>query len=171
MQLPDELITRAAYAATKSRYPERTSSFPASKFPRKPTNLAPFDLNGADTTQLMQIRGIGRGLSSRVVAYRARLGGFSREEQLGEIFNLPPDLVDSLRKYTFVSAGFAPTPIDVNSATLAELKEHPYVGLRLGRVLVAYRQQHGPYLQAADLRKIRILDDAAFEKLLPYLRF
>ncbi|SMB96824.1 hypothetical protein SAMN00120144_2928 [Hymenobacter roseosalivarius DSM 11622] len=171
MRLPDELPVRAAYATSKNRYPERSAPFPASKFPRKPTNLAPFDLNAADTTQLMQIRGIGRGLSGRVVAYRARLGGFSREEQLGEIYNLPPDLVDSLRKYTFVAAGFAPTPIDVNNATLAELKDHPYVGLRLGRVLVAYRQQHGPYQQATDLRKIRILDDATFEKLQPYLRF
>lgn len=173
MLLPDELParTRATYASTKSPYPERTAPFPASKFPRKPTNLAPFDLNAADTTQLMQIRGIGRGLSGRVVAYRARLGGFSREEQLSEIYNLPPDLVDSLRKYTFVAAGFAPAPIDVNNATLAELKDHPYVGLRLGRVLVAYRQQHGPYQQATDLRKIRILDDATFEKLQPYLRF
>jgi DNA uptake protein ComE-like DNA-binding protein len=171
MQLPDELPARAAYASTKSRYPEQPASFSASKFPRKPTNLAPFDLNAADTTQLMQIRGIGRGLSSRVVAFRARLGGFSREEQLSEIYNLPPDLVDSLRKYTFVAASFTPTPIDVNNATLAELKDHPYVGLRLGRVLVAYRQQHGPYQQATDLRKIRILDDATFEKLQPYLRF
>ena len=171
MQLPDELPARPAYAAAKNRYPERTSTFPTSKFPRKPTNLAPFDLNAADTTQLMQIRGIGRGLSGRVVAYRARLGGFSREEQLAEIYNLPPDLVDSLRKYTFVAPGFTPLAIDVNNATLAELKDHPYVGLRLGRVLVAYRQQHGPYQQAADLRKIRILDEATFEKLQPYLRF
>jgi DNA uptake protein ComE-like DNA-binding protein len=45
------------------------------------------------------------------------------------------------------------------------------VGLRLGRVLIAYRQQHGPYQQATDLRKIRILDDVTFEKLQPYLRF
>lgn len=171
MQLPDELPVRTAYASAKNQYPERPSAFPASKFPRKPTNLAPFDLNAADTTQLMQIRGIGRGLSSRVIAYRARLGGFSREDQLAEIFNLAPDLVDSLRKYTFVAASFAPTPLDINNATLAELKEHPYVGLRLGRVLVAYRQQHGPFQQAADLRKIRILDEATFEKLQPYLRF
>jgi DNA uptake protein ComE-like DNA-binding protein len=171
IQLPDELPARAAFAATKSRYPERPSTFAVSKFPRKPTHLAPFDLNAADTTQFMQIRGIGRGLSSRIVAYRARLGGFSRKDQLSEIYNLPPDLVDSLRKYTFVGAGFAPTLIDVNNATLAELKDHPYVGLRLGRVLIAYRQQHGPYQQATDLRKIRILDDLTFEKLQPYLRF
>lgn len=182
MQLPDQLPPREARSFAK-RYPDGNSRFstasgtyPASApgaFPRKPRNLQPFDLNAADTTQLMQIRGIGRGLSARVVEYRQRLGGFLREEQLAEIYSLrdAPDLVDSLRKYTFVRPGFAPTPIDVNSAPFEILQAHPYVGKRLARVIVAFRQQHGPFKQAADLRQIRILDDASFEKMQPYLRF
>ncbi|MEJ7660139.1 MAG: hypothetical protein WKG07_11215 [Hymenobacter sp.] len=36
-----------------------------------------------------------------------------------------PDLVDSLRKYTFVAAGFAPRPVLVNSATFDELWPQP----------------------------------------------
>ncbi|MBW3128787.1 ComEA family DNA-binding protein [Hymenobacter profundi] len=175
MQLPETLPARGAYAnrgkAFDRKFPER-APYPASKFPRKPTHLAAFDLNTADTTQLMQIRGIGRGLSARVVEYRARLGGFVRAGQLAEIYSLrdAPDLVDSLRKYTFVTGSFAPTPIDINNAPFELLQAHPYVGKRLARVVVAYRQQHGPFRQAADLRQIRILDEATYEKLLPYLR-
>ena len=154
------------------KFPDR-APYPVSKFARKPAHLVAFDLNSADTTQLMQIRGIGRGLSARVVEYRNRLGGFVRAEQLAEIYSLrdAPDLVDSLRKYTFVTGSFAPAPIDVNNAPFELLQAHPYVGKRLARVLVAYRQQHGPFHQAADLRQIRILDEAAFTKLQPYLRF
>ena len=80
-----------------------------------------------------------------------------------------PDLVDSLRKYTFVAPGFSPTPLDVNNASFEVLQAHPYVGKRLARVLVAFRQQHGPFRQPADLRQIRILDQATYEKLVPYL--
>ncbi|QDA60903.1 ComEA family DNA-binding protein [Hymenobacter jejuensis] len=176
IQLPEQLPARESkfrdYAAGPDRNANKSfASYPPNKFARKPTHLAPFDLNAADTTQFKQIRGIGSRLSARLVAYRERLGGFIREEQVGEIYNLAPDLVDSLRKYTFVNQGFTPAFIDVNNASLAELKEHPYVGLRLGRVIVAFRQQHGPFRQASDLRQIRILDDAAFAKLQPYLRF
>ena len=80
-----------------------------------------------------------------------------------------PDLVDSLRKYTFVRPNFSPTTIDVNNAPFEVLQDHPYVGKRLARVLVAFRQQHGPFQKASDLRQIRILDEATYEKLQPYL--
>ncbi|WP_303310378.1 ComEA family DNA-binding protein [Hymenobacter sp. BT730] len=180
IQLPDQEPPRAktAWAARpgspdwKAHSEANKAGFTtASRFPRKPRNLAPFDLNAADTTQLQQIRGVGRRLAARVVAYRERLGGFVREEQLGEIFNLAPDLVDSLRKYTFVKEGYVPASLYINQADLAELRDHPYVGARLGRVLISYREQHGPFRQPEDLRPIRILDAATLEKLRPYLRF
>jgi DNA uptake protein ComE-like DNA-binding protein len=179
IQLPDQLPPREAraprdYAAfPTSRYPSKSFETTPSKFARKPRHLVAFDLNTADTTALMQIRGIGRGLSSRVVEYRQRLGGFLREDQLSEIYSLrdAPDLVDSLRKYTFVAPSYAPAPLDVNNAPFEVLQAHPYLGKRLARVLVAFRQQHGPFKQADDLRQIRILDAETLEKLRPYLRF
>ena len=68
-----------------------------------------------------------------------------------------------------MAPGFAPALLDVNTASFEVLQAHPYVGKRLARVLVAYRQQHGPFQQPADLRKIRILDEDSFNKMLPYL--
>ncbi|RSK35384.1 ComEA family DNA-binding protein [Hymenobacter metallilatus] len=175
IQLPEQLPPReaAAYARPQSgRYPDRQPFEATSgRFARKPARLAAFDVNTADTTQLMQIRGIGRGYARRVVEYRQRLGGFLREDQLTEIYALrdAPDLVDSLRKYTFVAPGFAPELLDVNNASFEVLQAHPYVGKRLARVLVAFRQQHGPFHQPTDLRQIRLLDAATLEKLAPYL--
>ncbi|MBT9391799.1 helix-hairpin-helix domain-containing protein [Hymenobacter sp. NST-14] len=174
LQLPDRLPPREPRHFAKNgngRYPERPPFESKPGFARKPTHLAAFDLNAADTTQLMQIRGIGRGYARRVVEYRQRLGGFRQADQLAEIYALrdAPDLLDSLRKYTFVAPGFTPALLDVNAASFEVLQAHPYVGKRLARVLVAYRQQHGPFQQPADLRKIRILDEAAFTKMLPYV--
>ncbi|MBC8085515.1 MAG: helix-hairpin-helix domain-containing protein [Hymenobacter sp.] len=177
MQLPEQLPPREARAsrypaAGNSLFPDRAAADAApGRFARKPRNLQPFDLNAADTTQLMQIRGIGRGLSARVVEYRQRLGGFLLEDQLTEIYSLrdAPDLVDSLRKYTFVRPGFAPAAVDVNNAPFEILQAHPYLGKRLARVVVAFRQQHGPFRQPTDLRQIRILDETAYAKLQPYL--
>ncbi|OON66183.1 ComEA family DNA-binding protein [Hymenobacter sp. CRA2] len=174
--LPEQLPAREK-PTFASRYPDRTTAAddaatPA-RFPRKPRNLQPFDLNRADTTQLMQIRGIGRKLSMRVVEYRERLGGFITEDQTAEIYSLrdAPDLVDSLRKYTFVATGYQPAPLNVNEGSFEEICQHPYLGKRLARVLIAYRQQHGRFRQPADLRQIRVLDEETYQKLLPYLRF
>lgn len=175
LQLPDQLPPREARSYVRSQpgqYPDRKPfEVPPGRFPRKPTRLAAFDLNTADTTQLMQIRGIGRGYARRIVEFRQRLGGFLRKEQVAEIYVLhdAPDLVDSLRKYTFVGAGFTPAQVDINNASFEVLQAHPYVGKRLARVLVAFRQQHGPFRQPTDLRQIRVLDEATFEKLQPYL--
>ncbi|MFD2785374.1 ComEA family DNA-binding protein [Hymenobacter rubripertinctus] len=173
LQLPDQLPPREprSFVKGENRFPERKPFEARPGFAAKPRNLVAFDLNAADTTQLMQIRGIGRGYARRVVEYRQRLGGFRQANQLAEIYALhdAPDLVDSLRKYTFVAPGFAPALLDVNTASFEVLQAHPYVGKRLARVLVAYRQQHGPFQQPTDLRKIRVLDEATFDKMLPYI--
>lgn len=168
VQLPNELPGRPA---PRSAY---ASSLPggASRFPRKPTRLQPFDLNLADTTQLRQIRGIGRGRAEWIVKRRLELGGYVSEDQLAEVFVLrdAPDLVDSLRKYTFVQPGFAPQPVLINSATFDELWPHPYVRKPLARLIVAYRKQHGPYKTPRDLLQIKLLKPEDFERLQPYVR-
>ena len=177
MQLPAEAPGRAERPEYTTHKPGPDGKFPpfaatAGKFPSKPRNLKPFDLNTADTTQLMQIRGIGASRAKWVVKYRNQLGGYLREDQLDEVFVLrdAPDLRDSLKKYTFVAAGFAPMPVRVNTASFDELYPHPYIRKGLARVIVAYRNQHGPFKTVEDLKQIPILKREDWEKMRPYLR-
>ena len=177
MQLPDEAPSRAERPAYAANRPGPDGKFPpfvatAGKFPSKPRNLKPFDLNTADTTQLMQIRGIGAGRARWVVKYRNQLGGYLREDQLDEVFVLrdAPDLRDSLKKYTFVAPGYAPQPVRVNTASFDELYPHPYIRKGLARIIVAYRSQHGPFKTVEDLKQIPILKAEDWEKMRPYLR-
>ena len=177
MQLPDAAPQRD-YAANRpgpdGKFPPfaRPDATPG-KFPRKPRNLQPFDLNLADTTQLMQIRGIGAGRAKWVVKYRNQLGGYLREDQLDEVFVLrdAPDLRDSLKKYTFIAPGFAPKTVSVNTAGFDEMYLQPYMGKPRARLIVAYRQQHGPFRSIEDLKKVPVLKPEDVEKLRPYLRF
>ena len=177
MQLPDEAPRRGDYATGKPGPDGKLPPFAAaseapSKFPRKPRNLQPFDLNLADTTQLMQIRGIGAGRAKWVVKYRNQLGGYLREEQLDEVFVLrdAPDLRDSLKKYTFVAPGYAPQLVNINTAPFDELYLHPYIRKGLARLIVAYRAQHGPFKTAEDLKKLPVLKTEDWEKLRPSVR-
>ena len=178
MQLPEEAPQhdeRPAYAANSPGPDGKLPPFAnasASKFPRKPRNLRPFDLNTADTTQLMQIRGIGAGRAKWVVRYRNQLGGYLREDQLDEVFVLrdAPDLRDSLKKYTFVAPGYVPKPVNVNTATFDEMYLHPYIGKPRARLIVAYRQQHGPFRRVEDLKQIPVLKAEDWERMRPYVR-
>lgn len=169
MQLPEELPSREE---AKHQYASGyAASAATSRFPRKPTHLQPFDLNLADTTQLRQIKGIGRGRAAWIVKHREELGGYVSIDQLSSLFVLrdAPDLVDSLRKYTFVAASFAPRPVHINSASFDELWTHPYVRKPLARLIVAFRNQHGPYKTPDDLRQLKLLKEADFERLRPYI--
>ena len=180
MQLPEVALRygeRPAFATNKPGPDGKFSPFAAnveatSKFSRKPRNLQPFDLNAADTTQLMQIRGIGAGRAKWVVRYRNQLGGYLREEQLDEVFVLKdaPDLRDSLKKYTFVAPGFAPKVVNVNTASFDEMYLHPYIGKPRARIIVAYRSQHGPFKRVEDLKQIPILKAEDWERMRPYVR-
>jgi len=168
MQLPEEAPRRGAAFAKKDAGQDGAPS----RFPRKPRHLQPFDLNAADTTQLMQIRGIGRWKALAVVKERNLLGGFINEKQLNDIwsFKEAPDLVDSVRKYTFVAPGFVPKQVPINSASFDEMCFHPCIRKPLARAIVAFRNQHGPFKTVDDLKQIAFLKAEDLEKLRPYVR-
>lgn len=131
----------------------------------------PFDLNLADTIQLMGVYGIGRGLANRIVRHRNGLGGFLNKEQLYDVFGLDSSVVDEL----FVKAYIAPnptiTPLAINTITEDELAKNPILRRGLARIVIKYRTQHGPFKKPEDLLEIKIIKPEMVEKLRPYLTF
>lgn len=135
----------------------------------KPT-MAPFDINTADTTQLVRLKGIGSKLSLRILKFRDAMGGFHAQNQFSEVFGLDSLAVSELNKYARIQSPVK--KLNINTATLEQLSAHPYLrNKRLAQVIVNYREQHGPYTSAEDLKKVRVLDDAMIAKITPYLSF
>jgi competence protein ComEA len=167
MDLPAEKPVREAPAPREPRYARREPE--TGRPARRPFQITPFDINLADTVQLKQIRGIGSKLSARIVLFRNRLGGLHRLDQVGEVYGLPAEMVDSLRKYSFVEAGFVPNRIQLNAATYDELRAHPYISNPEARAIVAYREQHGPYQQVEEILKIKLISEEFLRKVRPYL--
>ncbi|GAB3201537.1 competence ComEA-like helix-hairpin-helix protein [Pontibacter aydingkolensis] len=165
VEQPEKYKRNQRYASNSRPLPDWSSNYP----PREKFILAPFNINAADTIQLKQIRGIGSKLSARIIKYRNSLGGFHSMAQVREVFGLPPNVVDSLEKYTFVPKANAPQKLNINNATADELRAHPYVTSNMARLIVAYREQHGAYKQVEDIRNIKVITQEQFEKLRPYL--
>ena len=165
--LPDSLTyTKKEYSTTPSAKIEKRVT-PEAK-PEK--EVLSFDLNLADSTQLVQLKGIGPGLSRRIITYRNKLGGFHTSNQLREGDGLDSVVVEEVLKH-----GYIKTPIlqqiPINSATVQELDAHPYITPKIANIIVDFRKQHGKYTSLENLYQIRALDRGTLDKLAPYLSF
>jgi competence protein ComEA len=143
---------------------------PIKSFESKENSVtAKFDLNAADTSQLIKIYGLGPKLSQRIVVYRNKLGGFISTEQLKEVYGLDSTVIHELFRKAYIHESFKPRLIDINAASEKELGDHPYIKYKLAKAITVYRFQHGVYRTIDDLMKIALMDDAKFEKIKPYL--
>ncbi len=59
--------------------------------------------------------------------------------------------------------------ININSATVDEMRAHPYISYNIANAIFQYRQQHGNFNSVEDLRKIMTITDEFFKKTSPYL--
>ncbi|CAG5004674.1 hypothetical protein DYBT9275_03420 [Dyadobacter sp. CECT 9275] len=141
----------------------------ANRFPAR-TALVPFDINKADTTELIRLRGIGSKLAIRIIRFRDGLGGFHSPEQYPEIFGIDSLALTELNRYAKVLSPI--TRIKINTADLERLTAHSYLrNKKLAGVIINYRNQHGPYQSIDDLRKTGVLDEKTLHKIGPYLEF
>lgn len=125
------------------------------------------EINTADSTGFIALPGIGSKLSNRIINFRNKLGGFYNVEQVKETFGLPDSVFQKIKPMLQVRSEVK--KININIATLEELKMHPYIKYHLANALVQYRVQHGNYQSVEDIRKIMILTEENFQKLKPYL--
>lgn len=129
----------------------------------------PFDINTADSTQLIALRGIGSKIAARILHYRDEMGGFVSAGQYADIYGLDSINLAQLTLYARVQTPVRKTPI--NTASAADLDRFPFLSRRQAEVIVNYRNQHGAYTSPESLKAIRILDSRTIERLTPYLVF
>lgn len=126
------------------------------------------DINTADTSAYIELPGIGSKLANRIVNYRDKLGGFYKIEQVAEAFGLTDSTFQKIKDRLVVNNKTV-KQININTATIEELKAHPYLKQNLAKVIFNYKTQHGNYQSINDLKKIMIIDEEVFAKISPYL--
>lgn len=129
----------------------------------------PLEMNTADSVSLVALYGIGPKMAAKIIDYRSRSGGFFRLGQLTEIYGIDEGLLEELKDRIYVDASRV-RYIDINTVSLETLRRHPYLRYRTASAIINYRSQHGPFRQVEDLKKIVILPDSVYNRLLPYLR-
>jgi competence protein ComEA len=152
------------------------------------------DLNRADRAELLQLPGVGPNLAARIEAYRRENGGFRSVDELRRVQGVGPATVARLRPWVCVgdTEGEADTEpamasakrpavppvegkkaapsdlIDINKASVAELRKLPGIGPKMSQAIVDERDR-GSFKSVDDLRRVRGIGAKTLDKLRPYV--
>ena len=123
------------------------------------------DINTADTLELKRIPGIGSYFARRIVELRQRRQTFVSPEELLAIRNLPETAL------TYMTASQNFPKIQVNNASLQQLKAHPLINHTQATDILRYRRLNGPILSPSDLSTLPSFSKEQLVRLAPFLIF
>lgn len=165
---PQKLEDLKAYVSIKPQEITKYDSVPIPKKQIKQVIIV--DLNSADTSLLMQVKGIGRGYAKGIVGYRQKLGGFVSVEQLKEIFGMRPENYERILPFCKVNLEFVHR-MNVNIATVEKLNKHPYINFYQAKAIYELRRNKGKLLGFNDLKSISEIKAEDIKRLQLYLSF
>ena len=127
------------------------------------------ELNQADSLALISIKGIGPFYAKQILKYRNELGGFINYEQFTEIWGLENLELKNFKQQTSINTLHI-SKTNINTATIENLRNHPYLNYKQAKMIVNYRQQHGNYQQLKDICRIKPISLELFRKIAPYFQ-
>jgi len=126
------------------------------------------DINNADTSAFISLPGIGSKLALRITTFREKLGGFYSVDQIGETYGLSDSTFQKIKQWLKLDNPSV-KKININTATVDELKAHPYIKYSIANPIVAYRNEHGSFSKIEDIKKVMAVTDEIYKKIAPYL--
>ena len=133
-------------------------------------DIPKLELNTADSTALVSLRGIGPWYAHKILEYRESLGGFHSPEQLLEIYGMDEERFAPVRPQVKADASLI-RPLDVWHLSEEELSKHPYVGRAAARSIVRYRRiSDSTAWTLADLLRENVIDSSRLKKLHYYVK-
>lgn len=162
-KFPDWVSTKTA------KKPEKTKK-PVGKQPIATTApITKKDLNTATAAQLKSISGIGDKLAERIIKYRKRLGGFSVDEQLFEVYYLDPDVANRTLEYFTVKDPPNIEKLNINKASFKEVLAIPYIDYDLTKKIFEYRDLVAEIQDLEELKQIEGFPLDKFDRIALYL--
>ena len=153
--------TNQEFVSTKSK----DETLPAKTYAARYSII---DVNTADTTAFISLPGIGSKLATKIVTFREKLGGFYSVEQIGETYGLPDSTFQNIKQWLKLDNSSV-KKININTATVDEMKAHPYIKYSLANPIVAYRNEHGSFSKVEDIKNVMAVTEEIYKKIAPYL--
>lgn len=145
-------------------YPQRSDQ---NLLERKVEETLIVDLNRASKEDLDELPGIGEFYAKKIIDYREQLGGFSKVQQLLEIWKFDEEKLLKLKPFVILDESSI-RKLNINEATIDELTDHPYISYQVANSIVKMRM-HEPYTKIEDIRRSKLIDDDLYFKIAPYI--
>lgn len=136
------------------------------KYPKKIALGEHVELNSLDTAVMQRVPGIGSYYARQIVQYGKRLGGYVSAEQLIEIDGFPEDAMDY-----FTVDTTAVKRININKATIAEMRRHPYISYFQAKAIADHRRLVGDLKSLQELHLLRDFPPEVIRHLEPYVEY
>lgn len=127
------------------------------------------DINLASAEELIEINGIGEKLAARIIEYRRTLKGFTFDDQVREVYFLPPETADKLLRQYEVKEKPGITKVNVNEATFKEILALPYIDYGLTKRIFNYKKANLRIDSLEELKKIDSFPLDKFDRIAVYL--
>jgi competence ComEA-like helix-hairpin-helix protein len=131
------------------------------------------DVDTASAAELARLPKVGPRLAKVIVADRQAHGAFGSLAGLDRVSGIGPGLLKLLGPHVvFSGAGEPPGrggetagPLNINSATAAELDALPGIGRAKAAAILQYRERHGPFAAVEELARVPGFGVAAVARL------
>jgi hypothetical protein len=167
-EMPSEktVRTKPGYVAKSAyRTPERIKEKPP---PFKPQEK--WELNRLDSAALVEVPGIGKVLSARILRYRQLLGGFADPGQLGEVYGIRKEWLEEMQACFYADTSLI-LPLAIDTASFKSILSHPYFDYEMTRRLFELRRKSKliSHIPAMELLERIGCPDSLRQRLLPYI--
>lgn len=127
------------------------------------------DLNKATVIQLQKVNGIGDVLSNRIITYRKKLGGYTSDIQLYNVYGMDPQtVIRTLNEFTVKTPKKINT-MNLNTASASDLATIPGISFELAKMIWEYRVLRGGINSFSELENIEKLSIRKLEGIQLYL--
>ena len=128
------------------------------------------DLNSATQLELKKINGIGEALSKRIIDYRNKLGGFTNDIQLYEVYGLDYLVTDKLRHDFTVKTPKEIIKMNLNKISASDIATVPGISFELAKRIWEFRILNQRIVNFSELKNIEGLTERKLQGIQLYLK-
>lgn len=126
-------------------------------------------INTATLSDFAKIKTIGASRAKYIVQYREALGGFKYYKQLLELKSIDVENLKQIKMHISIDKNYEVNKININTATLKQLKSHPYISWKLANKIIDFRENFRKFNSVEELKNIDDISDMYFNKIKVYL--
>ena len=127
------------------------------------------DLNMATVKDFESIKGINKFLANRIVKYRTKLKGFSKEDQLLEVWKIKKENIEALLNVFTIINKPKIHKININTASFKEVLALPYIDYQLCKKIFEFRDEVAELQSIDEIKNIQGFPLDKYDRIVLYL--